>query len=161
MSIRAGTSDDIEACVGLWVGALQARDGVEQGPEVAARARAKFTRPIVRFAVVGDEPSAFALTVDEGARADGRVALLELLAVAPGEAGRGVGRALLGDAIRSATRLGHTSIELDVRAGNSRAEKLYASAGFTPQGDPTPHPLGGPPMIRRALPLRAEADLAH
>jgi ribosomal protein S18 acetylase RimI-like enzyme len=151
--IRAGTIDERDACVDIWVEALRARDGAEQGDEVAARARSKFAQLIVRFAVVGVKPFAFALTSDASIRPDRRVAMLELLAVAPGEAGHGAGRALVADAIESASRLGYASLELQVRAGNSRAQELYASSGFSPQGPPTPHPLGGPPMIGYALPL--------
>lgn len=153
--IRAGASDEHEACVRIWLDALRARDGTEQGPDVATRARAKFTRPIVRFAVARLEPSAFALTVESSTDSERPVAMLELLAVEPGNAGRGIGRALVADAIEAATRAGFTAIELSVRAGNDRAAKLYASCGFTRQGDPMPHPLGGPPMLGYALQLPA------
>lgn len=155
MIIRAGASDEREACVSIWLDALRARDGAEQGPDVAARARAKFTRPIVRFAVAGPGPSAFALTVDTGTDSSKRVAMFELLAVAPDDAGHGIGRALVADAIEAATKAGYSAMELSVRAGNDRAAKLYSSCGFTRQGDPVPHPLGGPPMLGYALRLPA------
>ena len=159
MDIRAGSDNDRQACVELWCAALKARDGQVDAAAVTARARDKFTHPIVRFAVVdettahGTGPVAFALTVDLGGRALGdrtgsRAATFELLAVAPEESGRGLGRALLTDAIQSAADLGYASIELLVRDGNSRAQGLYTAAGFEPFGEPEPHPLGGPPMVR-------------
>ena len=169
MDIRAGSDNDRQACVELWCAALKARDGQVDAAAVTARARDKFTHPIVRFAVVdettahGTGPVAFALTVDLGGRALGgrafgdralgdragsRAATFELLAVAPDESGRGLGRALLTDAIQSAADLGYASIELLVRDGNSRAQGLYTAAGFEPFGEPEPHPLGGPPMVR-------------
>ncbi|MGA1835409.1 GNAT family N-acetyltransferase [Herbiconiux sp. 11R-BC] len=157
MIIRAGASDERDACVAVWLEALRARDEQDQGPEVATRAHAKFDRPLVRFAVAvagaRDDPTAFALTEGAGIRSGERIAMLELLAVAPSDAGRGVGRALVVDAIDAAARLGCSTLELQVRAGNSRAEKLYSSLGFTPQGEPAPHPLGGPPMVAYARPL--------
>ena len=144
--IRAGTFNERDACVDLWLEALRDRDGQDQGSEVAARVRAKFESPEVRFAIVDEPPIAFALTVDPG-RSKPRIALLELLAVAPSHAGRGLGRALLADAMRVATEHGFSAIELRMREGNRRAEALYVSAGFLPRGEPAPHPLGGPPMI--------------
>ena len=164
MDIRAGSDNDRQACVELWCAALKARDGQVDAAAVTARARDKFTHPIVRFAVVdettahGTGPVAFALTVDVGGRALGdralsdragsRAATFELLAVAPEESGRGLGRALLTDAIQSAADLGYATIELLVRDGNTRAQGLYTAAGFGPFGEPEPHPLGGPPMVR-------------
>ncbi|MFG6402889.1 GNAT family N-acetyltransferase [Microbacterium sp. P04] len=149
--IRAGVPEERDACIEIWLEALRARDGREQGADVAARARSKFDRPLVRFAVAVDEASGFALTVD--AVSDGRVAVLELLAVAPGDAGRGLGRALVADAIDASMRLGYSALELHVRAGNVRAEKLYVASGFIPRGEPEPHPLGGAPLIRYSRPL--------
>ena len=164
MDIRAGSDNDRQACVELWCAALEARDGQVDAAAVTARARDKFTHPIVRFAVVdettahGTGPVAFALTVDLGGRALGdralgdrarsRAATFELLAVAPEASGRGLGRALLTDAIQSAADLGYASIELLVRDGNTCAQGLYTAAGFEPFGEPEPHPLGGPPMVR-------------
>jgi ribosomal protein S18 acetylase RimI-like enzyme len=162
VTIRAGAASDRDAAVDVWTAALEARDGQSQGSEVRARARAKFERDWVRFAVVGTDPVAFALTVDGGSMGGApghpgagtrRLAVLELLAVAPGSARQGLGRSLLVDAIRAATELGYSAIELQVRASNIRAQNLYAAAGFEPHGEPAPHPLGGAPMIeyRREL----------
>ncbi|PPH31271.1 GNAT family N-acetyltransferase [Rathayibacter sp. AY1F9] len=153
MKIRAGTPDEREPCIDLWLEALTARDGRSQDSAVAERAREKFDRPLVRFSVVGSDPVGFALTVDAGHGLGRPSAMLELLAVAPSETGNGLGRMLLDDAILAATQLGYFVLELRVRAGNARAEGLYAASGFESQGDPTPHPLGGPPMTKYARKL--------
>lgn len=52
--------------------------------------------------------------------------------------GLGVGGTLLDEAIRTAAALGYEQLELGVFAGNSRAQRLYASRGFTEVGR-TPH----------------------
>jgi GNAT superfamily N-acetyltransferase len=155
VKIRAGSPDDRGPCIELWLQALRARDGRGQDDAVAERARAKFHRPLVRFAVIGSDPRGFALTVDAGDGPGRHSALLELLAVAPSETGHGLGRILLDDAIQTATQLGYLLLKLHVRAGNDRAEKLYKASGFEPHGDPAPHPLGGHPMIAY------ERTLAH
>jgi len=163
MKIRVGAHDEREACVELWLGALKARDGREQNHIVAERAWAKFDQPLVRFAVAGVDPIGFALTTDSGGDSEGRVAVLELLAVRPSETGRGIGRMLVEDSIRSAAELGFSGVELHVRAGNAPAERLYRASGFKPKGEPFPHPLGGQPMIayRLGLGSRSEADCGN
>ncbi|WP_372588523.1 GNAT family N-acetyltransferase [Rhodococcus erythropolis] len=83
-----------------------------------------------------------------------RVAVLELLAVSPHAVGRGWGTALLVDAVNSTQLAGYRKIELQVRAGNSRAIDLYRSIGFERTGRVDKHPLGGDAMVTfaRALP---------
>lgn len=56
------------------------------------------------------------------------------LAVAPEARGRGVGIALLDDAIAAARRRRVTALYLEVRASNARARALYASRGFLEVG---------------------------
>lgn len=53
-----------------------------------------------------------------------------LLAVAPDEAGRGVGRALLAEALRRFAAEGLSGAEIDVAGDNPRALRLYESVGF-------------------------------
>ena len=48
--------------------------------------------------------------------------------------GLGVGGTLLDEAIRTAASLGYEQLELEVFAGNSRAQQLYVSRGFTENG---------------------------
>jgi ribosomal protein S18 acetylase RimI-like enzyme len=145
IEIRRGVvPDDIEMCAQLWVHALAHRDGVVAGEAVAGRVRTSFTSPIVRFAIAAWPRSGFALT--ESGQADPADALLHFLAVDPRTPSRGVGTALLADAIEHATAGGFSSLALEVRIDNVRAIGLYERAGFIPDGDVRQHPLGGEPM---------------
>ncbi|WP_152361205.1 hypothetical protein [Microlunatus speluncae] len=107
-SIRAGRFDrDVAVCVELWVEAVTARDGAVPDPAaLVARMRGKFEQPTVRFAVIDADPApggtqrpvaGFALTVVRPDPLPDRTgtapAFLDLLAVAPAQAGRGLGRA--------------------------------------------------------------------
>jgi ribosomal protein S18 acetylase RimI-like enzyme len=150
--IRAGRLDrDVADCVALWLTAVGARDGSIPDPAaMTARMTAKFDQPVLRFAVAeqGRAIAGFALTVRRPPRTGGvDLAFLDLLAVAPDHAGRGLGRTLLADALAAAERLGHPTMELKVRDGNGPALALYRSAGFVRIGEPEPHPHGGSPMI--------------
>lgn len=144
MEIRAGSlGSDEDSCVRLWLDALAARDGRVDSLAVGVRAREKFTQQIVRFAVLGRDVNGFALTIDGG---EG-VARLEMLALEVHASGRGGGRALLADALLNAGESGYRRFELQVRDGNTRAIKLYESAGLSEVGIGQEHPLGGRPML--------------
>jgi ribosomal protein S18 acetylase RimI-like enzyme len=153
----SGEREQDEApCVQLWVTSIRHRDaGAGPGERaVAERARSKFTQPIVRFAVAREgDISGFALTVADSDRPHDEAVVLELLAVEPRSAGAGIGRALLEDAISASRRAGFAAIRLSVRTGNRRAISLYEVAGFTREGAPLDHPLGGEPMVTYVLAL--------
>ncbi|MFI7166789.1 GNAT family N-acetyltransferase [Rhodococcus erythropolis] len=150
MNVQTGVRERHEqCCIELWLSAVQKRDGEVDENRVRDRARGKFGRPIIRFAVLGPEPIGFALTVE----ASERVAVLELLAVSPHAVGRGWGTALLVDAVNSTQLAGYRQIELQVRAGNSRAIGLYRSIGFERTGRVHEHPLGGDAMVTFARTL--------
>ena len=61
----------------------------------------------------------------------GRHAYLEELYVAPGQRGRGLGRALLGAAIAEARNAGATDIDLSTSDDDTAAIALYESCGFS------------------------------
>lgn len=150
--------EDRLSCVALWLDALADRDGAVDVGIVGARATKKFLQPTIRFAVLGDEPRGFALTVAPPTTTTqtdniGQSARIELLAVKPGLGGNGYGRALLLDAIDHARAAGFTRIDLEVRHGNGAALALYTSTGFKPCGEPQQHPLGGESMLTLALDL--------
>ncbi|PIO51817.1 hypothetical protein BV502_02215 [Leucobacter sp. OAMLP11] len=143
--IRAGrVPDDVERCAGIWVRALAARDGSVDSETMAERVRVAFDNPIVRFAVATSPRAGFALL--ESGRPDPGEAYLHYLAVDPGGTGRGVGGALLADAIAHARAAGFRSVTLEVRSANTRAIELYLRDGFVPDGEATPHPTAGYPM---------------
>jgi [ribosomal protein S18]-alanine N-acetyltransferase len=56
------------------------------------------------------------------------------VAVAPARRRRGLGRALLDEALRRAAREGLREVQLEVRAGNAAARVLYAGLGFAEVG---------------------------
>lgn len=58
--------------------------------------------------------------------------------VAPEVRGRGIGRALLAEALNWAVRAGVQRVVLGVTVSNSPAWKLYESTGFHPVGQPQP-----------------------
>jgi GNAT superfamily N-acetyltransferase len=77
---------------------------------------------------IGVAVLAYTWTLEHG----GRVAWLdELFVVAEGRA-RGVGRALLVEAIEVARRAGCRAVELEVDVEHERAEHLYEREGFAP-----------------------------
>lgn len=147
--VRGRVPEDVEQCVGLWIRALRHRDGhVDEGP-VSDRTRAVFGGVLLRFTITeGPMLNGFAVTVPRTAE----TAVLERIAVRPGLTRRGIGRALLLDAIASSREAGCTALELAVRRGNPAA-LLYESLGFRRASEPIAHPLGGEPMITYRLGL--------
>jgi ribosomal protein S18 acetylase RimI-like enzyme len=141
--LRPFVPADLEACVAVWVRALEARDGVAAPAGTAERVRGRLARDDHRTVVAeqAGRVAGFATTVPEGPG----TLLLQHLAVAPDVAGRGLGRRLLADAVAHAAG---RPLALDVRIGNGRAIALYERAGFARAGEPVPHPLGGEPMVR-------------
>jgi len=59
---------------------------------------------------------------------------IEKVAVAPHCQGRGIGRLLMTELVRSATQAGIEVLTLDFRGDNERAARLYQSLGFTEYG---------------------------
>jgi ribosomal protein S18 acetylase RimI-like enzyme len=59
-----------------------------------------------------------------------REAQLARMAVAPAWQGRGLGRALLVDALNAAMLGGSRTVSLNTQADNHRAQQLYARYGF-------------------------------
>jgi GNAT superfamily N-acetyltransferase len=76
--------------------------------------------------IVGLAVISLAWTLEHG----GKSAWLDELYVLPECRGRGVGRALLGQAVTAARELGCAAIDLEVDRAHSRAERLYAREGF-------------------------------
>ncbi len=56
------------------------------------------------------------------------------ITIAPAWQGRGLGSLLLDAVEAGARRAGHVALWLEVRAGNERAQRLYARRGFTRVG---------------------------
>lgn len=151
--LRAGSSEDVERCVELWTRVIVARDGSKVVPAVVRqRAQEAFTRPVIRFAVVGSKPKGFALTLTK----EPRVALLSRLCVDPKLNSRGLGTTLLKDAVEQARASGFARVDLDVRQTNTRAIALYTRMGFTAVSDPWKYDDGDP-----VLPLSLDLRTVH
>ncbi|CAL9632118.1 GNAT family N-acetyltransferase [Streptomyces griseomycini] len=82
---------------------------------------------------------------------------LYALYLLPERIGRGVGRALLGEAVRRCSAAGHARMYLWVLRGNTRARRFYACAGFCADGAEEPFEVGGVsvPEVRYAKDLAA------
>jgi len=80
-------------------------------------------------AEVAGEVAGFAIV-----RVVGTEAELESIVVAPDWRGRGLGRLLLSESARQAKELGATRLDLEVRASNAAAIRLYRGAGFVETG---------------------------
>ena len=87
---------------------------------------------------------------DAGART-GEVAALY---VDPAQWRRGVGRALLGEALRRVPTDRWDEMTLWVLAGNEAARAFYAAAGFRPDGATATHAPSGAPELRLRRRLR-------
>lgn len=148
LSIHPGSISDTSRCVDLWTRVIVARDGSDVAAEVARRARAAFTEPTIRFAVAGSAPDGFALTVTK----ENGVALLSRVCVDPSATSRGIGAALVADAVEHARNAAFQRIELDVRETNARAITLYERAGYSAVSDPWDYD-GGDRVVTWSLDL--------
>ncbi|GAA3756128.1 GNAT family N-acetyltransferase [Streptomyces tremellae] len=98
---------------------------------------------------------------DAGAPAG--TAELYALYVAPRHVSTGVGRALMDALLAAAGAAGHPLMQLWVVAGNARARRFYARAGFAPDGAEEPYEVAGAevPEERWARALSAAAAAAE
>ncbi|MDE2054169.1 MAG: GNAT family N-acetyltransferase [Xanthomonadaceae bacterium] len=136
MQIRTATSDDAEAIAAAEAetqripGLLVGRPG--EIPVEAYRAKIAKLATAGRYIVAEEKgaPIGHAFLDPMPMHANAHVFRLTIV-VHPGHMERGIGRAMLRDLLdwaRRDTRVG--KIELNVRAGNLRAQHLYRSLGF-------------------------------
>lgn len=90
-------------------------------------------------------------------RAGSRSARLYSIAVTPGMAGAGRGRALLSSAAAAAAERGCTQLRLEVREDNPRAMALYEMNGFVPTGRRPGYYADGATAVRYARPIAGTA----
>lgn len=143
------SDDDLEACVALWLHALEVRDGHPPVEGTAERCRGKFALARVAWVVLRDELAeiaAFSLVTGAGT---GRpadppaAAYLSLFAVAPGRQGSGLGGRLLRAVHERIASAGYDEAVLHVLVENAVAVGLYRSQGWVEVGERFPHPLNG------------------
>lgn len=160
LTIDRGSPSDLEACVALWLEALEARDGFAPADGTADRCRGKFDLPIVSWRVLrgGDGTlMGFGLVTGPGtgrAQDPADAAYLSLLAVAPAAQGSGRGSALLASLLGDTRAAGHPAAVLHAIADNTAAMALYLSRGWTPVGEEFAHPLFGRPTVTLGVDLR-------
>lgn len=107
---------DREAFEGFWLmsrnGLIEAHDTNRSAVLLTAQSEGRLTG----YAIVGSQWG---------------TAYLHRIAVRPGDSGRGIGTALLEEAIHWATRTGSRTMVLNVRPENTGAKRVYERAGFT------------------------------
>ncbi|MFC4066260.1 GNAT family N-acetyltransferase [Actinoplanes subglobosus] len=137
----------VDEAAAIWAATTAARDGE------AEVAPLDLARPVIQ-AVVDSSPRSLLLVVADDDRIigfaavepvppSGSTAEIRYLGVHPGSWGRGVGRELLAEIPSHLAGAGFTRAELAVYTDNERAVRLYEHLGWTPYGDPTPHPRSG------------------
>ena len=98
--------------------------------------------PLTTVAIEGGRIRGFA-TVGPARDPDaGGAGELYAIYVDPSRWGRGLGRALIGEARRLLAERGHTEALLWVLAGNSRAEGFYRADGWSPDGSRRQEEIG-------------------
>lgn len=136
VTVREGTVDDVDACVDLFARVVDEGRWMGTEPPLDRELRRQ------RFlAGVGDERTALLVATD----GDAVVGLLTLAVAGYGVAdigmcvdgawrGRGVGGALVEEAVAAARRLGAHKIALQVWPHNEPAIRLYRRHGFVVEG---------------------------
>lgn len=137
VDLRAVMLRDAEGLVTLQAALAREGDGMVLGPEEVRDAR-ETAAQIGAFRESGD----VMLVATEAGRVVGTVDVRRLpvnslrhnatltMGVHPALQGRGLGRLLLAEGMRSAKMLGVRNLELNCRAANHRARTLYEDAGF-------------------------------
>jgi GNAT superfamily N-acetyltransferase len=134
LEIRLAGQGDRDAVLALLVAQLREHDIDTPEPEVAYAVDGMLRHPgrgRILVATVGGPPIGVAWlsstwTLEHG----GRSMWLEELYVEPARRGQGIGRQLLREALRVATGIGATAVDLEVETSHERAARLYAREGF-------------------------------
>jgi ribosomal protein S18 acetylase RimI-like enzyme len=145
MKLRRAEASDLDALAGIFVAAWRqgypgiVPDNVIAAIDVAAAreiiGQADSQQPFVTAVAEVSEGAAGYVQygADTDAR-DDRTGYVAALYVHPDQASQGIGRELLDHAIAELARQGRDRVRLWVFADNKRAARLYASAGFRPDG---------------------------
>ena len=109
------------------------------------------TSAVVLVAAVGNRIAGYAMALF---RRNSSIARLYSIAVDPGHAGRGIGKALLAAAEDAARRRQCKIMRLEVRENNSKAIRLYGASGYLPAGRVTDYYEDGCAALRFEKPLK-------
>jgi CubicO group peptidase (beta-lactamase class C family)/predicted N-acetyltransferase YhbS len=145
VGLRQARPADLSALAGIFVAAWRhGYPGIVPDSVIAAIDQAaaediigkpgsrRESRTVV--AEAGGIPGGYIQYGPDADAADDRTGYVAALYVHPGQAGRGIGRRLLDHAVAELSRTGRHRVRLWVFANNTRAQGLYASAGFRPDG---------------------------
>jgi ribosomal protein S18 acetylase RimI-like enzyme len=145
-AIRQALASDVDGLVAL-------EHAVFAADQLSRRSyRRLVASPSARVLVAGDRDRIAGCAIVLF-RAGSRSARLYSIAVAPGEAGAGTGRALLSSAVAAAAERDCTELRLEVREDNPRAIALYERNGFVEFGRRPGYYADGATAIRYALPI--------
>ena len=152
MKLELATQNDFNAIIAFY------DDLTELTPEMATYARwSKGKHPTIEgiriyidegsmylYKEEGNIVAAMAVTMYQGEDyhaidwvqqvADGKVAVIHILAVSPDTQGKGIGSEMIREAIRLALSKGMQTIRLDALASNTPAHRLYERLGFEYRG---------------------------
>jgi ribosomal protein S18 acetylase RimI-like enzyme len=152
--VRSIRPDEWPAYRAVRLRALQDSPDAFGSPPAAAAARpdALWASRLAAAAVSGQDLPLFALQADEVcglawckvSATEPTVADLFQMWVAPPSRGKGIGAALLREAIAFAISAGAQTLRLGVAVAESPALRLYRSFGFVPVGEPEPLRDGSP-----------------
>lgn len=134
LQVRLAGQDDRDAVLALLIAQLREHDIDTPEAEVAHAIDGMLGHPgrgRILVATAGGPPIGVAWlsstwTLEHG----GRSMWLEELYVEPARRGHGIGTRLLREALRVATGIGATAVDLEVETSHERAARLYAREGF-------------------------------
>jgi GNAT superfamily N-acetyltransferase len=133
MQIRSATATDLGPATSLLCAQFAEHRIALEHEELREAVRLLIDEPSRGAVLLAEDPGpvglavlAYTWTLEHG----GLVAWLDELFVVPTHRGRGIGRALLGQAEREASRRGCRAMELEVDVDHARAESLYRREGF-------------------------------
>lgn len=129
VSIEGGTSDDLDSVMAVMEQAFGTSFG-EAWTRSQCAGILPMTGVLLRLAREAGSKRAIGFSLSRSVADD---AELLLIAVAPAQQRRGIGRLLLQDFLEQARANGISTAHLEVREGNG-AMSMYRNAGFSPVG---------------------------
>ena len=139
VDIKRALPDDAESVISLLNRLLEELGGEPIPIEDAQSALLRLVAdPAAGFALLAIEEKSIVgictVSFQEAVRARGRYALIQEMYVVPQFRSRGVGAALVEEAVSQARSLGCRTVEVGTPAGGDRQEAFYQRLGFAPVG---------------------------
>ena len=141
VEVRRGGAADVEAALGVWRRAHEARSGTVAEPGLMDTVRNRLLADGSGFLVAMDDAVVVGMAAGMPARADDGagpevpgLCHLGMVFVSPSRWGEGIGNRLVEEALIEAPGRGYDRIQLWTHEDNHRAQRLYAAHGFAPTG---------------------------